>query len=388
MTSSSSIKRNPPSALARRYAAALRRYLKQGSAASLQPAVRLGRQAVAAGLETLDLALLHEQALLTQVLPVDAPAARARVVKQAGIFFAEAITPLEEGHRVAREANVHLGRMNQALNRRTLDLAASNRQLQKEVNQRKVVEGTLRQSEQHSIQLLEESRLLQEQLRHLSRRILLVQEEERKRISRELHDVVAQLLTGINVRLATLKKEASASTKGLGEKISRTQRLVEKSVDIVHRFARELRPAVLDDLGLIPALHSFLKSFTEETGVRVSLTAFAGLERLSNAKRTVLYRVAQEALTKVARHAQANRVEVVIQKLPDAVRMRIKDDGKSFDVAPLFQARKSQRLGLLGMRERVEMVGGTFAVESAPGEGTTVMTQIPFNTGGKEQAHP
>ena len=352
----------------------------------MQQAVRLGRQAVTLGLETLDLALIHEQALIEQVLPVDDPSSRDRIIKQAGVFFAEAITPMEEGHRVALESNVHLSRMNQALSQRTLDLATSNRQLKKEIARREVVEETLRQSERQSIELLEQSRLLQEQLRHLSRRILSVQEEERKRISRELHDVVAQLLTGINVRLATLKVEASVNVKGLGEKISRTQRLVEKSVDIVHRFARELRPAVLDDLGLIPALHSFLKSFTKETGVHATLTAFAGLEELSNAKRTVLYRVAQESLTNVSRHAQASRVEVKITKTRDTVDMRIQDDGKAFDVEQMGQVRKSQRLGLLGMRERVEMVGGTFAVESAPGKGTAIHTRIPFNAGTKEHA--
>ena len=388
MNSPSSIRIRKSSLLARQYEKSLRRYLMQGAAASLLPAVRLGRQAVALGLETLDLALIHELALIAQVLPVGAPTARDRIIKQAGLFFAEAITPMEEGHRVALEANVHLSRINQALSLRTLDLATSNRQLKKEIARRKVVEETLRQSERQSGELLEQSRLLQEQLRHLSRRILSVQEEERKRISRELHDVVAQLLTGINVRLATLKTEAAASTKGLGQKISCTQRLVEKSVDIVHRFARELRPAVLDDLGLIPALHSFLKGFTEETGVRASLTAFAGLEELSNAKRTVLYRVAQEALTNVARHAQASRVEVTIQKLPDAVRMRIKDDGKAFDVQKVLQVRKGQRLGLLGMRERVEMIGGTFTVESAPGKGTAIVVQIPFISGSKEHARP
>ncbi len=94
-------------------------------------------------------------------------------------------------------------------------------------------------------------------------------------ISRELHDVIAQTLTGINVRLAALKKESTLNNKDLQRNIASTQRLVEKSVDIVHRFARELRPAVLDDLGLIPALHSFMKDFTKRTGVRVSLTAFA-----------------------------------------------------------------------------------------------------------------
>ncbi len=124
--------------------------------------------------------------------------------------------------------------------------------------------------------MLEQSDHLQEQLRQLSRQILSAQEEERKEISRELHDVIAQTLTGINVRLAALKKEAAVNTKGLDRNIARTQRLVEKSVDIVHQFARELRPAVLDDLGLIPALHSFMKNFTARTGVRTSFDSLCG----------------------------------------------------------------------------------------------------------------
>jgi len=266
---------------------------------------------------------------------------------------------------------------------RTLDLVASNRQLKKEIARRQIVEKTLRQSERHTSRLLEQSRRLQEQLRLLSRRLLTAQEEERKRISRELHDVIAQMLTGINVWLATLKIEATSNTKGLSEKISRTQRLVEKSVDIVHRFARELRPAVLDDLGLIPALHSFMKSFTKETGIRVSLTAFAGVEKLSNAKRTVLYRVAHEALTNVARHAQASRVEAGIRRLPKAVCMQIKDNGKGFELKRVLFVSKCKRLGLLGIRERVEMVGGKFTVESVPGKGTTLRAQIPFMNGSR-----
>ncbi|MBI5386984.1 MAG: sensor histidine kinase [Verrucomicrobia bacterium] len=371
------------SGLSRRYQAALCHYLGQGPSASLEPAAGVGRQAVALGLETLDLALIHEQALLTRVLPGCPATGRNRLVKRAGTFFAEAILPLEETHRAALEANVRLSRANRTLNQRTVELATSNRELKKEIAQRQAVEETLRQSEQHSTRLLEQSRRLQEQLRQLSRQILSAQEEERKRISRELHDVIAQVLTGINVQLATLKTEATVSTKGLTRNISRTQRLVEKSVDIVHRFARELRPALLDDLGLIPALHSYLKEFAKRTGLRASLMAFTSgrIEELDSAGRTALYRVAQEALNNVARHAQASRVEASILKVAHGLRLQIKDDGKSFEVEQVLHAKKNQRLGLLGMRERVEMVGGQFTVESAPGQGTTIQAQIPLGNG-------
>ena len=131
-------------------------------------------------------------------------------------------------------------------------------------------------------------------------------------------------------------------------------------------------------LGLIPALHSFMKNFTAQTGVHTHLTAFAGLEQLEASRRTILYRVAQEALTNVSRHAQASRVEVTIQKLADGICMKINDDGKSFNVEHLLQGKGGKRLGLLGMRERLEMVGGRFEIKSTAGEGTTVTAQIPL----------
>ena len=120
------------------------------------------------------------------------------------------------------------------------------------------MEAALKNSEKHHILLLDQSRQMQEHLRHLTRKILTAQEDERREISRELHDEIAQTLTGINVQLANLKREAVVNAKGLRGKISGTQRLVRKSVGIVHRFARKLRPALLDDLGLAAALGSFL----------------------------------------------------------------------------------------------------------------------------------
>ncbi len=269
-------------------------------------------------------------------------------------------------------------KLSEEAQRRVEALADANRDLTQEIARRQAVEKSLKKSEQHQGELLAQSRVMQNQLRHLSRQILQAQEDERKRISRELHDVIAQTLTGINIQLATLAKRTRLDPDEFDRTIAQTQRLVEKSVDMVHQFARELRPAVLDDLGLIPALHTFMKHFTAQTGVRAHLTAFAGVEHLDTAARTVLFRVAQEALTNVARHAQASRVEVSIHKMPDCICMKIKDDGKSFQAQRLLKAKGCKRLGLLGMRERLEMIGGHFDVESAPGEGTTVQAQIPL----------
>ena len=261
--------------------------------------------------------------------------------------------------------------------RRVEVLAVANRELQREIVRRQAVEEALRKSEQHYVQLFGRSREMHEQLRRLSRQLLVAQEEERKRISRELHDVIAQTLTGINIRLATLKKEATVTTDGLERKIALTQELVQQSVAIVHRFARELRPPLLDDLGLIPALHAFMKQFRADTGIQVSLTTHAAVEEVDGDKRIVLFRVAQEALTNVARHAQATRAQVKIQKLDGAICMRIEDNGNGFQAEQMLHARKGKRLGLLGMRERLEMVGGSLTVTSAPGTGTTVLAQVP-----------
>lgn len=279
------------------------------------------------------------------------------------------------------EATIHLQKLNRGLSRRALDLAASNRLLTQEIARRKLIEVTLRKSEKHTRELLKESRLLHGQLQFLSRRILTVQEEERKRISRELHDVVAQMLTGINVRLANLKKEAATNTQDIGKSITQTQHLVEKSADVVHQFACELRPALLSDLGLISALHTFLKEFHKKTGIHVNLTAFAGVEKLDGIKSTALYRIAHEALANVALHAQANHAEVCLRKQAGIICMDICDDGRGFNAKRILCGSNCKRLGLLGIRERVEMLGGTLTIKSTLGKGTLLRVAIPFNGG-------
>jgi signal transduction histidine kinase len=369
------------SKLSRRYHSALVRHLKEGPHGSLDSARGFGAEALAEGLQTLDIAKLHERVLIMKVLPHCLPRNRAALVRQAGGFFAAAITPIEDTSSSARQAAAHLKAFVETLSRRTVELAASNLELSQEILQRKAVEKRLKNSERHYAHLLKQSDLLQEELRRLSRQILSAQEEERKKISRELHDVIAQTLTGINVRLAHLKKSASANTKGLDHNIARTQKLVEHSVNIVHRFARELRPTVLDDLGLIPALLTFLKGFRKDTGMQVSLSAFAEVEELTGERRTVLYRVAQEALNNVSRHACASRVQVKIQKLDGAIRMTIKDNGRGFPAEHTMHSKRNKRLGLLGMRERLDMVGGNFLVTSSPSKGTCVLAEIPLMGG-------
>src|ERR1051325_1186696 len=178
--------------LSRRYATALRTHLKQGARASLQPAGGLGRQALAIGLESLDLARIHKHAVVAVVGPHYSAGSRDGMIKRAETFFVEAIRPIEQTYRAVRETNVHLSQVNKTLHQRTVELAAANRQLKQQIIQRKTAEVALKKSQQHYSQLLEQSRRMQEQLRHLSHQLLIAQEEERKEISRELHDEIAQ----------------------------------------------------------------------------------------------------------------------------------------------------------------------------------------------------
>jgi PAS domain S-box-containing protein len=247
------------------------------------------------------------------------------------------------------------------------DMSSRNVKLKLEIVRRQQVEEDLRANRKEQSRLLRQSRLQQKQLRDLSHRILHAQEEERKRISRELHDVIAQTLVGINVHLAVLDQGNAASPETFRQQISNTRLLVEKAVEIVHDFARELRPTMLDDLGLIPALQVYMKQFMADTGIRVSLKAFAKIDQSAIMARTVLYRIAQEALTNVARHAKASHVEVTIESLEDIIRMTIKDNGQGFQVSGNAGSKKKNRLGLISMRERAEMIGGSFQVDSAPG---------------------
>lgn len=229
--------------------------------------------------------------------------------------------------------------------------------------------------------LLERSRDMQAQLRGLSHRVLEAQEEERKRISRELHDQIAQVLISINFDLMALSRATLGQPEALRKRIERTHALVESSVNALHRFTRELRPSMLDDLGLIPALGACLEEFKNRTGIRVRFTAYPGVEQLNGVSRMTIFRVAQSALSNIEQHAKASRVTVRIHQRPKAACMEIVDDGIGFKPSGGSLTRKGRRLGLLGMRERMEMVGGTLTIQSAPGHGTTLRAEFPAPSG-------
>jgi signal transduction histidine kinase len=222
--------------LTQQYVAALRKHLKQGSGVSLQPALKLGRAAVALGLETQELVRIHERSLIALKLSDS----KNGLLKGAEKFFTEAITPIMETHHAARQGKVHLTRLEKTLGRRTVELAVTNHQLQRGVVRRKVMQDAAEKSGLHYKKCLEESLQLQKRLRRLTHRVIATQEDERKSISHELQDEIGQTLLGINVRLLTLKTVAKGNTANLTKEIASTQRLVVESVQSINRFAREL----------------------------------------------------------------------------------------------------------------------------------------------------
>lgn len=229
------------SGLSQRYETALRKHLQPG-ACTIPPGGttgRLGRAVVAQGLETLELARMHEQALAR----LGSPNNNAGLIKRAAVFFTEVNLPIEATHRAAQRTEVQFRRMNAALSERTEELAATNRQLQRGIVRRQALQAAARKNGQHYKKCLRESLDLQKRLRRLTHRVLTVQEDERKSISLELHDEIAQALLGINVRLLSLKQEARINHRGLKKEIANTQRLVVKSVKSVRRVARELGDA-------------------------------------------------------------------------------------------------------------------------------------------------
>jgi signal transduction histidine kinase len=222
--------------LSQRYVTALRKHLKSGTRVNLQPAVGLGRQAVALGLETLELARIHERALATLKLSNT----KNGFTKLAEVFFTEANILIEETHRTARQTKVHLSRVMATLGRRTEELAASNRQLQKGVVRRKIMEDDFAKRGKRHQKSLDESLELQKRLRQLTHQAIAAQEDERTKISRELQDEIAQTLLGINVRLLSLKQEARSNTKGLRNDIASTQLLVAHSARSVRQVGRKI----------------------------------------------------------------------------------------------------------------------------------------------------
>jgi signal transduction histidine kinase len=221
--------------------------------------------------------------------------------------------------------------------------------------------------------LLVDLRHKEAELRRALRRAVELQEEERKRLARELHDEIGQALTSILIHLKTLQEEEDV--EAVNDRLNDLRSLAARTIEELHRLAMDLRPAALDSLGIVPALRWYIQQCAERTGLDIQFLGPEKYERLSPEIELTLYRVAQEGLTNAIRHGRAQKIIVFLERdlHLNIVRLTITDNGTGFNAATLDRG-----MGLVGIRERVELLCGNFNIETNPGAGTQLWIEIPL----------
>ncbi len=225
---------------------------------------------------------------------------------------------------------------------------------------------------------------------HLLRRLASAQEEEQRRISRELHDQIGQTVTGLSLGLKALEQGLArgGNTEAATEQVRWLEQLAAQIGRDIHRTASDLRPTAIDDLGLFRAIEAYVAEWQERYGIRIDIQTFGRDSSLPPDVAAVLYRLVQEGLTNVLKHASASKVSIVLEKKSDGLALVLEDDGVGFDPESVSRnamgGDQPSGLGLSGMKERVALLGGTIAVESAPGKGSTIFVQIPLEVQERE----
>ena len=235
-------------------------------------------------------------------------------------------------------------------------------------------------------QMLDHLQRYQERVQDLSASVLKAQEDERHRIARELHDQIGQSLTLLLVRLKIL--EAAPRAEAVHDDLVDLRAAVAATIDEVRKLALDLRPPALDQLGLLPAIRTLVREFGEQTRISATFDAPSEALELAPERATAIYRIIQEALTNIAKHAEAHLVRVTIARHDPYIRVSIKDDGRGFDLCVLESGepgRDGAGLGLFGMEERARLLGGTCVIDAHLGSGTTISAIIPMNP--LEQRH-
>ena len=245
--------------------------------------------------------------------------------------------------------------------------------------------GVTRQSLRHADVLerraemhLAEVEQARQELQELSARLLEIEEEGRRRLSRELHDEIGQTLALLQIEISQLQTLSAGQPEVVRNRLKRAREFAQKTVQSVRDISGFLRPALLDDLGLIPALQFQLEEFIRRSGMSCELVEENVADQLPDQLKTCIYRVVQEALHNCEKHSKATQVHVTVRQSPYLLNLGIEDNGIGFDTAVQGRGPRPRGLGLLGMRERVSIAGGTFVIESAPGRGTRVSVRLPL----------
>ncbi len=417
------------------YQFALRDYLAGGSEAALQQAYELGRKALTEGLGVLEMAALHHDALVT-VLPPRLDEIE-QTLTAAEKFFVESLSPFEMTHRGFREANAALqasekryrelfenandivfttdlagnftsvNRAGEQLSgyrpdetptmnfaqvvapeylelagqmlRRKLEgrgpttyeleiVTKSGQRVPLELSSRLIYRDGQPVGVQGIARDIRERRRAQEALRRLNERL----EAEARRIAHALHDEAGQLLASVHLALEEVASELSPPAAGRLREIRKLLDVIEEQL---RRLSHELRPTILDDLGLLPALEFVADGVSKRSALSVTVKGSI-TERLPPVVETALYRIVQEALTNVTKHAKATCTTVHVEREGRVVRCSVRDDGVGFDVSAASARRGEQGLGLIGIRERLDALGGTLQIASTPGQGTELVITI------------
>ena len=296
------------------YSAALRDYVVRPNEEALRRAYDVGRETLTNGAGVLGIAALHHQALKEVMPALPEGMEEDLMIRRAEELFIESLMPFEMSHRAFREAITVLRLMNERI------------------------------------------------------------EEEAKRIAHALHEEAGGLLASTHLALEELARDLSPAGQ---DRLAHVKKLLDQVDDQLRQLAHEIRPTVLDDLGLIPALDFLAQGMSSRTGVQITVEGTTG-GRLPSMVETTLYRNVQEALNNVIRHAQAKKVTVIVNRDAGAVRCSVRDDGVGFEVSSVVATRGERGLGHVGMRERLDSVRGTLLMTSSPGQGSEVVMYIPL----------
>jgi signal transduction histidine kinase len=307
-------KSKPPATFEHQYRAALLDYAENPGEAALGRAYELGRNAIAEGKSLLEIASVHHQTFQGIASAEKETRLDKDLLKAGADFLAEILSPYEMAHRGFQDAVKALRHLNETL------------------------------------------------------------EEEIKRIAHAVHDEAGQLLVAVHIALAEL---ASSLSKPQHRQLSRVDELLNQVETQLRRFSHELRPTVLDDLGWLAAIRFLADSVSKRTGIPIQVHTRVN-DRLSGSLETALYRIVQEALTNAMKHAKPTQVRIDVRKENHALSCSIRDDGIGFDLRAVQSSRKREGLGLIGIRERLNALGGILSIDSAPGRGTTLLIRLPM----------
>ncbi|MBI2822808.1 MAG: sensor histidine kinase [Acidobacteria bacterium] len=333
------------SELLEQYSLVLREYLAKPDEGALLHAYEIGRSAVSDGLGVLDMVEIHNDALAALFAVTPGRQEIGRLVKAGGTFLAESLSAFEMTHRGFREANARLRQLNEALGRHANDLERS--------------EAALRQ---------------------LSSRLLKLQDDERRRVARELHDSTGQSLTALGLNLSILQSSVTGMSSKAATVLSESLTLAEQCLSEIRTFSYLLHPPLLDELGLVAALRWYGDGFAKRSGIRVHLDVPSPARRLPQEVEIALFRITQESLANIHRHSGSPSAEIRLALEPRQVVLEIKDEGRGIATDRLRECSESLPglgVGILGMRERMRQMGGRLEIDSAPG-GTTVRAVVPF----------